>query len=65
MPEEPKYRLGVNDIFDAGFWTEDNLQTLINGLNSLLAPLSLIKQERLDVVDIPIPLIDGGNLDLQ
>ena len=64
MPEDPKYRLGDNDIIDSSLWTGGNLKTVIDALNSSLVPSSIIKQERLNVADIPIPLVDGGNLDV-
>ena len=63
MPEDPKYRLGTNDRIDPEFWTE-NLKTVLDALNGTIEGDYKIKQDRLSVTGIPIPLIDGGNLDL-
>ena len=64
MPDDPKYRLGGNDEIDPAFWTEgNNLQTVIDALNSDTVPELIIKQSRLNLTNLPIPSIDGGNLD--
>jgi len=62
MPEDPKYVLEENDIIKAAFWNEGNIQTIIDALNSGILPEELINASRLNVVDIPIPVLDGGEL---
>ena len=63
MPDDPKYRLGENDEIDPAFWTEgNNLKTVIDALNSDVVS-EKINQDRLDLTNLPIPTLDGGDLD--